>query len=245
MTWILLGTAAYVAIVVYGSGQLLLSASAMPLPARYASLPAVLILFGPPTYLLGFISPYAAELSEKKGIGEASGTSTRSALSAASSVRVRRRISSFRRSASHDRAPVRAPSRRNCVRAHAPRPLPRPAGVYDRALARRRGWLGPVAFDHRGDVVYQTQTAYQELEVIDDGDVRTLYLDDARHSAMDLDDPDRHVFSTRYFHLPMLMVDDPDEVENVLFIGGEGIPGQRTLNGNTTSTSTSPNSIPR
>jgi len=103
-----------------------------------------------------------------------------------------------------------------------------------------------VAFDHRGDVVYQTQTAYQELEVIDDGDVRTLYLDDARHSAMDLDDPDRHVFEyTRYFHLPMLMVDDPDEVENVLFIGGEGIPGQRTLNGNTTSTSTSPNSIPR
>jgi len=101
MTWILLGTAAYVAIVVYGSGQLLLSASAMPLPARYASLPAVLILFGPPTYLLGFISPYAAELSEKKGIGEASGhVYALSLLSAASSVRVRRRISSFRRSAS-------------------------------------------------------------------------------------------------------------------------------------------------
>ena len=53
-----------------------------------------------------------------------------------------------------------------------------------------------------------------------------MYLDGARHSATDLDDPDRHVFSyTEYFHLPMLMVDDPDEIDRVLFVGGGGYTG--------------------
>jgi spermidine synthase len=74
-------------------------------------------------------------------------------------------------------------------------------------------------------VVYHTQTPYQELEVVDRGDVRTLYLDGHPHSAMDLEDPDRHVFEyTRYFHLPLLLSDD---VDRVLFVGGGGFTGPR------------------
>ncbi|ELZ18160.1 Spermine synthase [Natrinema limicola JCM 13563] len=231
MSWLLLGTAGYVAIVIYASDQLLLSASAIPLPARYASLPAVLLLFGPPTYLLGFISPYAAELSQKDGTGEASGHVY--ALGTIGSI-VGAGATTY----------VLVPALGidaigllfgfilvgTAFALTLPRLSPKPASasVAIALLLVVAAGLGPVAFDHRGDVVYQTQTAYQELEVIDDGDVRTLYLDGARHSAMDLEDPDRHVFEyTRYFHLPMLMVDDPDEVENVLFIGGGGYTGPK------------------
>ncbi|MFA9416484.1 spermidine synthase [Natrinema sp. HArc-T2] len=231
MSWLLLGTAGYVAVVIYASDQLLLSASAMPLPTRYASLPAVLILFGPPTYLLGFISPYAAELSQKEGTGEASGHVY--ALGTIGSI-VGAGATTY----------VLVPALGidmigllfgfilvgTAFALTLPRLTPKPASasVAIALLLVVAAGLGPVAFDHRGDVVYQTQTAYQELEVIDDGDVRTLYLDGARHSAMDLEDPDRHVFEyTRYFHLPMLMVDDPDEVENVLFIGGGGYTGPK------------------
>ncbi|OLZ40215.1 spermine synthase [Natrinema saccharevitans] len=231
MSWILLGTAGYVAIVVYASDQLLLSASTLPLPARYASLPAVLILFGPPTYLLGFISPYSAELSEKEGTGEASGHVY--ALGTIGSIVGAGATTYFL-------IPTLGIDAIGLLfgfilvgTAFAltlPRVAPRPAAasVGIALLLIVAGGVGPVAFDHRGDVVYETQTAYQDLEVIDDGDVRTLYLDGARHSAMDLEDPDRHVFEyTRYFHLPMLMTDDPDEVDDVLFIGGGGYTGPK------------------
>ncbi len=231
MTWLLLGTAGYVAIVVYGSDQLLLSASMLPLPARYASLPAVLVLFGPPTYLLGFISPYAAELSQKEGIGEASGHVY--ALGTIGSI-VGAGATTY----------VLIPSLgidaigflfglilvATAFTLTLPTLSPRPAGasIGVAVVLVVAAGIGPVAFDHRGDVVYQTQTAYQELEVVDNDGVRTLYLDGARHSAMDLDDPDRHVFEyTRYFHVPMLMVDDPQEVEDVLFIGGGGYTGPK------------------
>ncbi|MBZ6494441.1 spermidine synthase [Natrinema longum] len=231
MSWIMLGTAGYVAIVIYASDQLLLSASAMPLPARYASLPAVLVLFGPPTYLLGFISPYAAELSQKEGIGEASGHVY--ALGTIGSIVGAGATTYFL-------IPTLGIDMIGLLfgfilvgTAFAltlPTLMPQPAAasVAIALLLVVAAGIGPVAFDHRGDVVYQTQTAYQELEVIDDGDERTLYLDGARHSAMDLEEPDRHVFEyTRYFHIPMLMVEDPAEVENVLFIGGGGYTGPK------------------
>jgi spermidine synthase len=78
-----------------------------------------------------------------------------------------------------------------------------------------------------GAVVYQTQTQYQSLQVTDQGDTRTLYLDGAPHSAMDRSDPDRYVFEyTRYFHLPFLFREDP-EVDRVLFVGGGGFSGPK------------------
>jgi spermidine synthase len=231
MAWLLLGTAGYVAVVIYASDQLLLSASAIALPPRFASLPAVLVLFGPPTYLLGFISPYSAELSRKEGTGEASGHvyalgtvgsivgagATTYFLIPALGIDLIGLLFGF----------LLVGTAIALVVPTLP-PKPAVAGVAVALALVVAAGVGPVAFDHRGDVVHQTQTAYQELEVVDDGDIRTLYLDGARHSAMDLEEPDRHVFEyTRYFHLPMLMVDDPDEVEDVLFIGGGGYTGPK------------------
>ncbi|ELY52550.1 spermidine synthase [Natronolimnohabitans innermongolicus] len=229
MSWLLLATAVYIAVVIYASDLLLNYTSTLALPPRYAALPAAIVLFGPPTYLLGFISPYAAELSEKEGTGEASGHvyalgTIGSILGSAATTFVFIPAFSidaigllFGISLVITALVLNAPS------------LPRKpvlASVGIAVLLVVSSGASPVAIDHRGDVVYQTQTAHQELEIVDDGDVRTMYLDGARHSAMDLEDPDRHVFEyTKYFHLPMLMTDDPGDVDNVLFIGGGGYTG--------------------
>ncbi|QFU81448.1 spermidine synthase [Natronorubrum aibiense] len=229
MSWLLLATALYVAVVIYASELLLIQTSTLALPPRYAALPSAIILFGPPTYLLGFISPYAAELSQKVGVGEASGH-----------VYALGTIGSILGSAATTFVLIPAMSIDTiallfgvilvgtAVALTLPS-LPRKptlASVAVVLLLVAATGAGPIAYDHRGDVVYQTQTAYQELEIVDDGDTRIMYLDGARHSAIDLEDPDRHVFEyTRYFHLPMLMTEDVDDVDRVLFIGGGGYVG--------------------
>ncbi|SEH16215.1 Spermine/spermidine synthase [Natronorubrum sediminis] len=229
MSWLMLATAVYVAVVIYASEFLMQYTATLALPPRYASLPAAIILFGPPTYLLGFISPYAAELSQKRGTGEASGH-----------VYALGTIGSILGSGATTFVLIPQLSIDGIgllfgvmlvgtalilVSPSFPRKPVLTSVVVVVLLVAATG-AGPVAIDHRGDVVYQTQTAHQELEVVDDGDERTMYLDGARHSAMDLEDPDRHVFAyTEYFHLPMLVNDDPDDVDDVLFIGGGGYTG--------------------
>ncbi|WP_277555093.1 spermidine synthase [Halobaculum limi] len=230
MARVFLITAAYVAGLILVGDILLRSASGFPLPSRIASLPAVVLLFGPPTYLLGYVSPCAAELSAKEGIGEASGhvymlgtvgsivgafattyllvpslginqiALVFGVLSVVTALVISRPIS-------RDRAAVTG---------------------FVALLLITSAATGAAGYTVEGQVVYETQTPYQHLQVVDLGDTRTLYLDGQRHSAMDLEDPNRHVFSyTRYFHLPMLFADDPDEIDRVLFIGGGGFTGPK------------------
>lgn len=229
MSWIMLATAVYVAVVVYSSDLLLAYTSTLALPPRYASLPAVIVLFGPPTYLLGFISPYAAELSQKQGIGEASGHvyalgTIGSILGSAATTFVLIPVLSIGEIGLLFGLTLVATAL--ALTLPSPSRNPTVASVVVVLLLVGAAGGGPVAFDYRGDVVHESQTPHQQLEVVDDGDTRTMYLDGARHSAMDLEDPDRHVFAyTRYFHLPMLMTDEPDDVDRVLFIGGGGYTG--------------------
>jgi spermidine synthase len=228
---LLLATAGYVAIVVFAGELLVRSTVALPMPSRAASLPAVVLLFGPPTYLLGFVSPYAAQLSEKTGKGEASGHVY--AVGTVGSI-----VGAF--GTTYFLVPALGVDAIGFVfglllvaTAAAltfPHPSPSSIGAVLGALvllvaAISLGYAGVSA---EGRVVYETQTQYQELQVVDLGDTRTLYLDGQRHSAMDKDDPDRHVFTyTRYFHLPYLFVDDPEEIDRVLFVGGGGFTGPK------------------
>ncbi|THE63973.1 spermidine synthase [Salinadaptatus halalkaliphilus] len=229
MSWILLATAVYVAMVVYASDLLLSYTSTLALPPRYASLPAVILLFGPPTYLLGFISPYAAELSEKQGTGEASGhvyalgtigsivgsAATTFVLIPALSIDAIGLLFGITLVGTAVAITIPAISRRALAS----------SALVALLLVGAAGGT-PMNLDHRGEVVYETNTPHQHVEIVDDGDVRTMYLDGARHSAMDFEEPDRHVFTyTRYFHLPMLATDDVDDVDRVLFIGGGGYTG--------------------
>jgi spermidine synthase len=228
MARLFLLTAAYVAVLVFAGDLLIRSTTAFPLPSRYASLPAIVLLFGPPTYLLGFISPYAAELSRKEGIGEASGHVY--ALGTVGSI-VGAFATTFLLIPSLDVATIGLVF--GLLSVGTAVVLVRPWVDGDQALASvgvavllvAAATSGAVGIAPEGQVVHQTQTAYQELEVVDRGDTRTLYLDGQPHSAMDKSDPHRHVFGyTRYFHVPLLLTDD---VDRVLFIGGGGFTGPK------------------
>ncbi|WP_224449091.1 spermidine synthase [Haloprofundus salilacus] len=228
MARVFLLTAAYVAGLIFLGDLLLRATSGFPLPSRFASLPAITLLFGPPTYLLGYVSPYAAELSAKNGLGEASGHVY--ALGTIGSI-----VGAF--ATTYFLIPSLGVEQIALVfgllSVTTALVLARPG--IDRDQLVSGGFVvvllvaaigsGAAGLSVEGRVVYETQTPYQELQVVDLGDTRTLYLDGQRHSAMDKSDPDRHVFDyTRYFHLPLLMNDD---VDRVLFIGGGGFTGPK------------------
>jgi len=80
---------------------------------------------------------------------------------------------------------------------------------------------------HVGETVYEKETPYSHLDVTDSGNIRTLYLNGMRHSAMDLTDPNDLVMDyTKYFHLAKIF--NPD-LEKVLFIGGGGFSGPKNF----------------
>jgi len=230
MARVFLFTAAYVAGLILLGDPLLRASARFPLPSRLASLPAVVVLFGPPTYLLGYVSPYAAELASTEGLGETSGRVYM--LGTVGSI-----VGAF--ATTYLLIPALAVDEIALVfgvlsvltAVAVGRPLDRDratlvgAVVVLLVVASAGGAAGYAA---EGRVVHETQTPYQSLRVVDSGDTRTLYLGGQRHSAMDLNDPDRHVFAyTRYFHVPFLLADDPDEIDRVLFVGGGGFTGPK------------------
>ena len=84
-----------------------------------------------------------------------------------------------------------------------------------------------------GDTIYETDTPYHHLVVADAYDpstqstTRYLIMDDNLHSAMDLQNPNRTVFPyTDYFHIGLLL--NPN-VTHVLFIGGGGFTGPKAF----------------
>jgi spermidine synthase len=80
---------------------------------------------------------------------------------------------------------------------------------------------------YSGSVIYQKETPYSHLDVVDQGSRRILYLNGLPHSGMDRLDPDRLVFTyTTYFHLGFLA--NPN-IENVLFVGGGGFSGPKNF----------------
>ncbi|WP_276257265.1 spermidine synthase [Haloglomus litoreum] len=230
MAWALVATAAYVAAIVFAGDLMLAAVTGLPLPARFASLPAVTLLFGPPTYLLGYISPYAAELAEADGVGRASGHvyavgTVGSILGAFGTT--------FLLIPSLSVEYIGLVFGLLLVGTAVYLTYPPVSGLTARSLGVGvllvlAATSGSFGFGVEGRVLYETQTAYQELEVGEINGTRTLYLDDQRHSAMDVDRPTRHVFEyTRYFHLPYLLADDPDDIDRVLFVGGGGFTGPK------------------
>lgn len=80
---------------------------------------------------------------------------------------------------------------------------------------------------HPGTLVYEKETLYSHLDVIDSGNIRTLYLDGNIHSQMYKDRPQDLVITyTKYFHLGFLF--NPD-AKNILFVGGGGFSGPKNF----------------
>ena len=80
---------------------------------------------------------------------------------------------------------------------------------------------------HTGTLVYEKETLYSHLDVIDNGNIRTLYLDGNIHSQMYKDKPEELVNTyTKYFHLGFLF--NP-AAKDVLFVGGGGFSGPKNF----------------
>ena len=215
----LIYTAFYTVFLIYFGQQVLEIASLLPVSPRYGSIIPLAILFGPPTYFLGYISPFAAQLSSKETKGEASGHFY--ALGTAGSI-----FGAFGTTfllvpyLSVDQIylffallallPVLSSSLGDVRNTY-------PFLILVLAVA------GSTAQPVPGDVVFSDSTAYQELTVRDDEGVRTMYLDDQPQSAIYVNGSEGYVWDyLDYFEIPFLMRDD---IERVLFIGGGGFTG--------------------
>jgi spermidine synthase len=86
---------------------------------------------------------------------------------------------------------------------------------------------GTVMIHPTGTLVYEKETLYSHLDVIDNGNIRTLYLDGNIHSQMYKDKPEELAITyTKYFHLGFLF--NPN-AKDVLFVGGGGFSGPKNF----------------
>jgi len=224
---VLVAATLFVVVLVVGGEWLITVTGTLALPRRFAPLVPVVILFGPPTALLGFVSPYTAELVETESTGSASGQVY--AFGTVGSI-----VGAF--ATTFVLLPALGVTEIQLLFGAVL--LVAAGAVVDGADSRTWGSIvltgsllllagtaSVYGFQVGGQTVYETQTPYQQLRIVDDDGVRTLYLDGVRHSAKDLDRPNRYVFEyTRYFHLPLLFRENPD-IDRVLFIGGGGFSG--------------------
>jgi spermidine synthase len=207
-------TSVYILFVMYFGEQLLALSAALPLDPMYAPIVPVALLFGPPTYFLGYISPYAAQLSSKNTKGEASGHFY--AIGTAGSI-----LGAF--GTTFLLVPSLASDQIYLLFAFlAALPLINgirdlksyyPLGVLLLGMLLMQGQILP------SDTIYHDSTAYQDLRVSRGEGVTTMYLDGQQQSAKYVNSTGTPWDYPDYFHLAFLMRED---VENALFIGGGG-----------------------
>lgn len=216
----LIYTAVYIAFLTVAGDQILTLSSMLPVGPRYAALIPVTVLFGLPTYFLGFISPYAVQLSKKESKGEASGHFY--AVGTAGSI-----FGAF--GTTFFLIPNISVNMiyvffTGLVLVPVIRGVKNPK-TYLLPILVVSGLVLSSTASLPGNTVYQDSTPYQELRVGDDNGVRTLYLDGQPQSSMYLDNRTGYPWKyPRYFHIPFLM---RDNIEKVLFIGGGGFSGPK------------------
>lgn len=218
---ILLQSVVFIVLLLVAGDAILKTFDALPLPARFAPLPAISFLFGPPVFLLGFISPYATELSSKPTAGSASGRvyalgTVGSIAGAFGTTFVL--VPSFALSSIELGFGLTLIGTALWVGELSPFRIGQVAVLV---IALVAGVVfGGFGLAVEGSTVYQTNTPYSALSVVDDGGVRTLYLDGAPQSATYIDGRESYPFDySSYLHIPMLLKSD---VDRVLFIGGGG-----------------------
>ena len=218
-------SAVSVAIVAIGGDPVIAAFSGLGIPARYASILPVTVLFGPMTFLLGVISPFAAEQSKASSHGSASGRVY--AVGTIGSI-----VGAF--GATFVLIPAF--------------PVGEVALILGVPLVAVGIWLGDWSSGSAGAVtlavlaigvagvvvlatpafagggtIYESQTSYSDLRVTEGNGIRTMYIGGAPQSATYIDGREDYVFDyAPYMHIPMLMQED---VERVLFIGGGGFTG--------------------
>jgi spermidine synthase len=223
---ILTGAAMLAAVLVVFGEPVVTATASLPVPTRYAAVPSVLFLFGPLTFLIGFVSPYGAELSAAEGRGAASGRVY--ALGTVGSI-IGTFGTTFVLVPAFDVMFIAAMYGGLLLVAAVIVADPTPRAVAKVSVAAlvllSASVVGVYGADAGEQTLYQDQTAYSDLRVAQEDGVRTLYLDGVRHSAMYTDGREGYVFEySQYAHLPMLWQED---VDRVLFVGGGGFSGPK------------------
>lgn len=208
---------------------------------RYSPLVATVLLLGPPSVLLGMVSPYAIRLAARtvQKLGKASGNLY--ALSTLGSIvgtflTVFVLIPEFGVNGIIFALGV-------VLLVVAFFGLQRRLKIFFLLVLIIVPFAAPNLVSHRltvetysrvlGNIVYETDTPYHHILVSDAPDsalqstVRYLIMDDNLHSAMDLNDPNRIVFAyTGYFDLPFVV---NSNITRVLFVGGGGFSGPKAF----------------
>ncbi|MDH3311826.1 MAG: fused MFS/spermidine synthase [Nitrosopumilus sp.] len=80
---------------------------------------------------------------------------------------------------------------------------------------------------HNGKLIYEKETPFSHLDIIEYGNNISMYLDGNRHSSINVKDPlDLVIDYTEYFHLGMLF---NTAATDVLFVGGGGFTGPKNF----------------
>lgn len=193
-------------------------AGGLPLDSSISVLVPLIVLFGPPTLLLGFISPFAAELQDTS-TGKASGTVY--ALGTLGSI-----MGAF--TATFVLIPTFTTQTILALFGFTLAvgtviAAPREHVVMGVLLALMgMATLMTVSPDLRPGTVYHTQTAEQELAVTEDDGVRTLWLNGVKNSAEYINGSDAYPLTyPPYLHLPQVLMERAgQDVDSALFIGG-------------------------
>lgn len=196
----------------------------VPVPSIYAPIIPLLVLFGPPTFLLGFISPYGAELTKVGSTGEASGRVY--SLGTVGSI-VGAFVTTYGLIPYFSILWIQAILAGLLVVVAIILLIPNRlkslsyVGLAVITIVAAASYT-PAPASASGQTVYETQTAYQQLEIVDEDGVRTMYLNDHPQSAMYLDNRSGYVFGyERYAHLPYLYQQN-SSLDRILVIGAAG-----------------------
>lgn len=215
----------YVLLIAFTSGSIMQIALAFNLGERYGPLFATVLLLGPPSFILGMVSPYAIKLSTKDIANVGSTAGNLYFLSTFGSIAGVFATTFFLIPQLGVKNILFSVGVLLVVISIFGIPISLKA-VGAAAIVFALVSLGNPSLNV-GGVVFQQETLYHRLVVLDDpiGGTRTLLLDNHLHSAMDLRNPDRIVYVyTALFHLGFAY--NPN-IEKVLFIGGGGFSGPK------------------
>lgn len=181
----LLAVSGIVLFAVFASPQALLAVlGRASIPERFRPLVAAVILFGPPSVLMGMVTPFAVRLAAKEIATVGSAAGRLSALSTAGSILGTFATAFFLIPAFATR-PILFGLGATLLIASllvpAPRTAARVAIVSLLAVGAAASYLavssGSPSPEPAGKVVYEKETAYHHLRVVDSGLRRSLYFD--------------------------------------------------------------------
>jgi spermidine synthase len=204
------------------------SSSSTNTNSQYACLLATFLLLLLPTFLLGLVSPYAVKLATKN-IGRLGNISGNLYSAATIGSIIGTFLTVFVLIPTFDIRTILFGLGLSLLISSALAGLGRIPKVLAGSivlflfLSNTFLTVNPVPY-YSGNLVYQKETPYSHLDVVDSDHKRALFLDGYIHSIMNKDNPTELLIYTKYF--PLGFVFNPT-AKKVLFVGGGGFSGPK------------------